>query len=88
MTHVELISPNERLSPQLGGTGYLPPATPATLPELADAVRAGQIVWKVARASVNWRRPANIRLLNLGTVRIKCMVIGGQCDWYFVHVLS
>lgn len=86
MTHVELIQPGEKLAPPIGH-GYLPPSKPATLPELAEAVRAGQIVWKVARSSVNWRRYAKTRLLDLGDVRIKCRCIGGTRHWYFVLVL-
>lgn len=88
LAHVELIKPSEKLS------GYLPPSRSATLPELAAAVRAGQVVWKVDRASVNWRRPADIRLLNLGEVRVKCRVLGGtgygrgKGYWFFVVVVD
>lgn len=87
MTHVELIQPNEKLSPSLGGTGYLPPSQPATLQELSAAIRAGQVVWKVARTSVDWRRPAQTRLLVLSEVRVRCTIVGGTKDWWFVHVL-
>lgn len=87
ISHVELIKPSEKLSLGPHNSGYLPPSTPASLSELADAVRAGQIVWKVARSSVNWNRPANYRLLDLGNVRIKCSnPVGSTRDWYFVWV--
>ena len=88
LSHVEIIQPRERISPGLGGTGYLPPAEPATWPELAAAVRAGQIVWKVARNSVNWRRAAKTRLLQFETVQIRCAVIGSTGDWWFVRLLE
>jgi hypothetical protein len=88
LSHVELIQPREKISPSLGGTGYLPPSRPATLPELAEAIRQGQIVWKVARNSVNWRRPAETRRLQFENLQIKCAVIGSMRDWWFVRVLA
>ncbi len=86
MAHVEIIKPMEKIAPSLGGAGYLPPAKPATPPELAAAVRAGQIVWKVARASVDWRRHAKTRRLSFKECQIKCRVIGSTRDWWFVCV--
>lgn len=88
LTHVELIKPSEKIDRSLGGTGYLRPSTRATVAELAEAIKRGQIIWKVARATVDWRRPAATRLLNLGEVQIKCVVIGGTGAWYFVRVLE
>lgn len=88
LTHIELISPREKLSLELGGTGYVLPSKPATLPELITAVRAGQIVWKVARTSVDWRRPAKTRRLQLAECQINCAVIGSTKDWWFVRVLD
>lgn len=88
MTHVELIQPRERIDPSLGGTGYLPPSRPAALSELAAAIRAGQIIWKVARKSVDWRRPARTRRLHLDGFQVRCSVLGSTGDWYFVQVLG
>lgn len=87
LTHVELIKPGEKLAPALGGTGYLPPSKPSTLLELAEAVRDGQIIWKVARNSVAWDRPASTRRLQLPEAQIKCVVIGSIREWWFVRVL-
>jgi hypothetical protein len=87
-SHIELIQPREKIAPELGGTGYLPPSRPATLRELAAAVRRGQVVWKVARSSVDWKRPARTRRLQLERVQIKCAVIGSIREWWFVRVLS
>jgi hypothetical protein len=88
LSHVELIQPGERLSLALGGTGYLPPSRPATLPELTEAIRQGQIVWKVARNSVDFRRPAETRRLQFENLQIKCAVIGSNREWWFVRVLA
>lgn len=83
LAHVELIKPREKLS------GYEPPSKAATLPELAAAARAGQIVWKVSRKSVNWRRPASHRRLQFQEVQIKCSnPVGSTRDWWFVWVLG
>jgi len=87
IAHVELIKREEKFS------GYLPPETAATLEELSAAVRAGQVVWKVDRKSVNWRRAAKTRILNLGPISVRCAIVGGigygngAGYWYFVHVL-
>jgi hypothetical protein len=88
LTHVELIQPMEKIDPRLGGTGYLPPTRPATIQELADAVRRGQIVWKVLQTSVNWRRPASSRRLQMAEAQIKCKILGGTRQWWFVHVID
>lgn len=94
MTHVEVIRPHERISPELGGSGYLPPSVPSSADELfADLVKAerqsamhGYIVettvWKVARKGS--RHPKRLTLPN-GRY-LKCRVIGGQQQWWFVAV--
>lgn len=81
--HIELIQPFEKLGPN-----YQPPAQEATIDELALALAGGQIIWKVAKSSVRWRRPANYRLLSRDGVAFKCVVVGGDRHWYFVHVLA
>lgn len=94
MAHIEVISPNERLAPSLGGTGYLPPAKPASSQELfQDASAAlhyrhgvGVVVWKVARESVQWRRWASSRRLIVDGRVISCRVVGSQRHWWFVAV--
>jgi len=72
MSHAEIIRPNEKLDPKLGGTGYLPPSTPTTLAEITAAYKAslaegstvpGLFVLKVYRGSVNWEKPATKRRL-------------------------
>lgn len=101
VAHIELIKPTEKLSPDLGGTGYLPPSRPATLKELAEACAKGQVIWKVDRSTVNWKKAAKTRILDLGEhselgrVRVRCVILGGTgCPskgwagyWYFVRVL-
>ncbi len=91
MHHVEVIKPNERLSPELGGTGYLPPSEPAsTEAMIADlenaqqqAPRLGIAVWKVKRES--GKHPRRLTLPN-GRY-LNCSVIGGTGrDWWFVRV--
>jgi len=60
MMHIELIEATEKLTPSLGGTGYLPPRHPADAQQLSsDAHRRvveplQMCVWKVARRSVGW----------------------------------
>lgn len=91
MTHVETIKPHERLSPELGGTGYLPPSEPSTISELESDLRKAQAqmpslglsVWKVKRESS--RHPRRLTLPN-GRY-LECKVIGGTGrDWWFVRV--
>ncbi len=88
LAHVELIKAGEKLSPDLGGTGYLPPAQAATLEELSAAVRRGEVIWKVARSSVNWARPAKTRRLQLSEVQVACRVIGSVREWWLVMVVD
>lgn len=88
LAHVEIIRPSEKIAPSLGGTGYLPPAKAATLSELVAAVRAGQVIWKVARATVDWRLPAKTRRLQFEGFQIKCVVVGSMRDWWFVRVVD
>jgi hypothetical protein len=87
-SHVEIINPRERLSPELGGTGYLPPATRATAAELANDAAAqaeafgiGLAVWKVRM--VNTHRP---KRLCIEGRHLACDVIGSVRDWWFVSV--
>lgn len=92
--HIEVINPNERLASSLGGTGYLPPAKPASPQDLFhDASAAlhyrygiGNTVWKVARESVRWRRWAATRRLVIDGRTIPCVVVGSQRYWWFVSV--
>lgn len=97
MAHVEIINPREKLSPSLGGTGYLPPSKPMTLAQVddavAEAIRAGTavdgaIMLKVARNSVKWSRPSKSRTrkLNLEDGVCECVVVGGNRDWWFAWV--
>lgn len=93
-THVELIDPKEKLSPSLGGTGYVAPKEPSSVLDLyANAAWAAETypelnmtVWKVSRASVNWKRHANQRRLRIDGRSVPCEVIGGTHDWWFVSV--
>lgn len=96
MAHVELIQHGERLSPELGGTGYRPPAKAASVIELlADLSRTdggrsdlGFTVWKVKRKSVDWHHhaPINERRIHIGKNRIACSILGSTRDWWFVAV--
>lgn len=89
--HVELIDPTEKLSPELGGTGYLPPREPATREALlADACRTdngtaeiGRVVWKLSRRSVNTLPVKQLRIFNK---RIPCEVVGSLREWLFISV--
>lgn len=91
MAHIEVIKPHERLSPELGGTGYLPPSTPSSVKELATDLQKAQsqmpslglAVWKVKRESN--KHPRRLTLPNGRYLR--CSVIGGTGrDWWFVRV--
>lgn len=89
MTHVEVIRPHERLSPELGGTGYLAPSKHSHIAALiADLEKAnsqglGVAVWKVRRESS--RHPRRLTLPNGRYLR--CRVIGSTGrDWWFVKV--
>jgi hypothetical protein len=94
-THVELIDPAEKLSPELGGTGYVGPTKPATAMDLyVNALAAVEqfpelnaTVWKVLRTSVSggWRA-APSRRLRVGGHVVPCEVIGGVKHWWFVSV--
>jgi len=93
-THIEAIRPHERLSPALGGTGYLPPERPATRAELLDDLLDGvkrcpglnAHVWKVSRDSVRWDRTWSYRRLSIDGSAIPCVIIGSVKDWWFVSV--
>jgi hypothetical protein len=92
--HVELIDPLEKISPELGGTGYVGPKEPANALSLyANAAVAAKslpelnmTVWKVLRSSVNWNKPAKVRRLLVGGRTIPCEIIGSVSDWWFVSV--
>jgi hypothetical protein len=92
--HVELIDPMEKVSPELGGTGYLGPKEPANALMLyANAAVAAKsfpelnmTVWKVLRSSVNWQRYAKWHHLIVGGRPIRCEVIGSVSEWWFVSV--
>lgn len=97
--HIELINPREKLSPSLGGTGYLPPAEPATVRELLDDadrserhpdLSLGFCVWKVAAHSVGWHhgRYRATRRLRVNGKQLPCRVLGSMRHWYFVAVRS
>ena len=92
--HIETIKPSEKLSMELGGTGYALPMQPATKAELlADAAEALQrfpelnmTVWKVLRSSVNWKRWAATRRLLVNHRAIPGTVLGSGSVWWFVSV--
>lgn len=95
LAHVEVIDPMEKVSPQLGGTGYVGPKESSTsLVGLAVNARhaadqypeLNATVWKVLKTSVDWRRYALSRRLRLGPCVLKCEVIGSVQDWWFVSV--
>lgn len=86
--HIEIIKSGERIDPTLGGTGYLPPSRPATIQEIAEAVRSGHLIFKVARNSVNWKHRAESRRLQLPECQIPCVVVGGMREWWFVRLLD
>lgn len=89
MSHVEAIKAKERLSPELGGTGYLPPSDPSPVEILKAEMEKAQnhnlscTVLKVRRTS---NKPP--RRLTLPNGRyLNCSVIGGTGrDWWFVKV--
>lgn len=93
-THIELIDPMEKLSPGLGGTGYVGPKQPAdALALYVNAVAAiespyslNMTVWKVLRRSVDWSQCAQFRRLRVGSKTVACTVIGSNRDWWFVSV--
>jgi hypothetical protein len=93
-THVELIDPMEKLSPSIGGTGYVGPTQPAEVLSLYINAAASleswpelnATVWKVLRSSVNWTQCAQYRRLKVGGRVVPCSVIGGNLDWWFVSV--
>ena len=93
-THVELIDPQEKLSKELGGTGYVGPKSPATPLELRmnafDAANAhpdlNMTVWKVLRSSVRWKSNDKSRRIRIRDRMIPCEIIGGTRDWWFVSV--
>lgn len=87
MAHVEAIKAKERLSPELGGTGYQPPTEPSSVDvlraefEKAQAQNLPCTVLKVRRTSN--KHPKRLTLPN-GRY-LKCKVIGGTGrDWWFV----
>ena len=91
MNHVEVIRPSERVSPELGGTGYLPPAQPSSAKALSRYLQLAQdqmpnlgiAVLKVKRESS--KHPRRLTLPNGRYLR--CSVIGGTGrDWWFVRV--
>lgn len=89
MNHVEAIKPKERISPELGGTGYLPPSQPSPVDilraemEKAEKQNLTSTVLKVKRTSS--KHPRRLTLPN-GRY-LKCSVIGGTGrDWWFVKV--
>lgn len=89
MSHVEIIRPRERLSLELGGTGYLSPSKPSPTDVLRAEMEKAQrqnltsTVLKVRRTSS--RHPRRLTLPN-GRY-LKCSVIGGTGrDWWFVKV--
>lgn len=92
--HIEVINPMEKLSVELGGTGYLGPKSPATQIELwADAVEAwgrepnlGFTVWKVLQSSVRWKSYPVNRRLRVGGRVLPCEIIGSHSVWWFVSV--
>lgn len=92
--HIETINPMERLSPELGGTGYVPPNKPASAFELYHDAQYSLsrfpglnfTVWKVARESVNWKRHAKFRRLIVSGKPLQASVIGGTEHWWFVSV--
>lgn len=92
--HIELIDPKERLSPELGGTGYVGPRGAANVLDLFRSASAAfeqwphlnAVVWKVLRSSVNWKKHANTRRLVVDGRRLDCTVIGGTMDWWFVSL--
>lgn len=92
-SHVEIIKPNERLDPSLGGTGYLPPTSPATWAEILDELRRVKaefdlpcVAFKVLRSSTSWKNHSANRRLLIGDTRIPCKLIGGIKDWWFVSI--
>lgn len=89
MSHIEVIKPNERLSLGLGETGYLPPADPSSIEDLAANLKiakrqlVGLSVWKLKRESNS--HPRRLTLPN--GKRLACKVIGGTGrDWWFVSI--
>lgn len=92
--HVETIDPMEKLSPEIGGTGYVGPKAAASMQELrTSAIEAFRthpamplVVWKVLRSSVKWNRFARWRNLRIDGRVVRCEVIGSTEDWYFVSV--
>jgi hypothetical protein len=88
--HVELINPREKLSPELGGTGYVGPTEPASALSLyTNAEAAAQTgldwtIWKLLRTKEHWR-PKRLKLYGRS---IPCEVIGGTGEWLFVSVVA
>ena len=90
--HVELINPREKLSPELGGTGYVGPTEPASALSLytnAAAESQGGLdwtIWKLLRTKEHRRRyPKRLKLYGRS---IPCEVIGGVGEWLFVSVVA
>ncbi len=96
MMHIEVIAFTEKISPDLGGTGYLPPnKEPSSVKTLLDdaIVRSREAlntsVWKVARRSVGWHQGkyTGYRWLTIhGKRLIRARELGGNRFWYFVAV--
>ena len=92
--HIETIAPEEKISPSLGGTGYVGPKQPASMLELYVNATAsieqfsnlGTAVWKVLQSSVNWTQAAQFRRLKIDGRTVPCEVIGSDRQWWFVAV--
>jgi len=99
--HVEIIRPCEKLSPDLGGTGYLDPLVPATRAELLATLPSPHFaeeqippIWKVDRSSVIWKTPAvkrrKLYVAGKGDPGpcpfLLVRVVGGNRRWFFVAV--
>lgn len=93
-SHVELIDPLEKLSPELGGTDYVGPKEAASAFDLyTNALSTSEsfpdlnmTVWKVLRSSVAWNKYAKSRRLKINGRVIQCEIIGSTRDWWFVSV--